>query len=43
MGLDLNWVELPAVKKRFLFYSAAAALMFLLLLSRLWYLQIVNY
>lgn len=43
MGLDLNWVDLPAVKKRFLFYSAAAALIFLLLLSRLWYLQIVNY
>lgn len=43
MGLDTNWIDLPAVKKRFLFYSAAAALIFLLLLLRLWYLQIVNY
>ncbi|MDA3903787.1 MAG: penicillin-binding protein 2 [Desulfuromusa sp.] len=43
MGLDLKWKELPAVQRRFLFYSAAAATVFLLLLLRLWYLQIIGY
>ena len=32
MGLNLNWKELPVVQSRFLFYSAAAATVFLLLL-----------
>jgi len=43
MGLDIQWKELPAVQRRFLFYSAAAAVVFFLLLLRLWYLQIINY
>ncbi|MDX2479562.1 MAG: penicillin-binding protein 2 [Desulfuromusa sp.] len=43
MGLDQKWKELPAVQRRFLFYSAAAATVFLLLLLRLWYLQVIGY
>ena len=43
MGLDLKWKELPAVQRRFLFYSASAAAIFILLLLRLWYLQVINY
>ena len=43
MGLDVKWSELPAVQRRFLFYSAAAALVFLLLAMRLWYLQIISF
>ena len=43
MGLDLQWKELPAVRRRFLLYSVAAAAVFLLLLLRLWYLQIISY
>ncbi len=43
MGLDLKWKELPVVQRRFLFYSAAAATVFLLLLLRLWYLQVISY
>lgn len=43
MGLDVKWIELPAVQKRFLFYSAAATLVFMLLLLRLWYLQVIHY
>ncbi|MEE4255062.1 MAG: penicillin-binding protein 2 [Desulfuromusa sp.] len=43
MGLDIQWKELPAVRRRFLIYSAAAAAIFLLLLLRLWYLQIISY
>lgn len=43
MGLDIKWKELPAVQKRFLFYSTAATMVFLLLLLRLWYLQVISY
>ncbi len=43
MGLDLRWKELPVVQRRFLIYSVAAAMIFLLLLLRLWYLQIISY
>ncbi|SEA55202.1 peptidoglycan glycosyltransferase [Desulfuromusa kysingii] len=43
MALNLNWKELPVVQSRFLFYSAAAAMVFLLLLLRLWYLQVISY
>lgn len=43
MGLDLNWKDLPVVQKRFFFYSCAAATVFMLLLLRLWYLQIISY
>ncbi|MCF6265520.1 MAG: penicillin-binding protein 2 [Desulfuromusa sp.] len=43
MALDQKWKELPAVQSRFLFYSVAAGIVFLLLLLRLWYLQIVSY
>ena len=43
MGLDLKWKELPVVQRRFLFYSAAATMVFLLLLLRLWYLQVISY
>lgn len=43
MGLDYKWIELPAVKKRFLFYSILAALIFLLLIGRLWFLQVINH
>ncbi len=43
MGLDARWAESPAVQRRFLFISAAAALFFLLLVLRLWYLQVISY
>ncbi len=43
MGLDQEWKKLPAVQQRFLFYSVAAAIVFLLLLLRLWYLQVIRY
>ncbi|MCD6582374.1 MAG: penicillin-binding protein 2 [Desulfuromusa sp.] len=43
MGLDQKWKDLPIVQRRFLFYSAAAVTVFLLLLLRLWYLQVINY
>ncbi|MEA3545532.1 MAG: penicillin-binding protein 2, partial [Thermodesulfobacteriota bacterium] len=43
MGLDLKWKDLPVVQSRFLFYSAAATAVFLLLLLRLWYLQVISY
>lgn len=43
MGLDAKWTELPVVQRRFLFFSAAAALVFLLLAFRLWYLQIISH
>ena len=43
MGLDVKWIELPVVQRRFLLYSAVVTLVFLLLIMRLWYLQVVNY
>lgn len=43
MGLNLRWKDLPVVQRRFLIYSVAAAIIFMLLLLRLWYLQIISY
>ena len=43
MGLNLKWKDLPVVRRRFLFYSVAATIIFLLLLARPWYLQVVSY
>ncbi len=43
MGIDQKWTELPSVQKRFLLYSIAATLVFLLLAARLWYLQVISY
>ena len=43
MGLDAKWAELPSVQRRFLFFTAAVAAIFLLLGLRLWYLQIMKY
>ncbi|SHI54659.1 peptidoglycan glycosyltransferase [Malonomonas rubra DSM 5091] len=43
MGLDAKWAELPSVQRRFLLFTAAVAIIFLLLCLRLWYLQIINY
>ncbi|WP_020675587.1 penicillin-binding protein 2 [Geopsychrobacter electrodiphilus] len=43
MGLDARWIELPAVQRRLLLFSVAAAGLFLLLALRLWYLQIISY
>lgn len=43
MGLDVKWNDLPAVKMRFVLYCLAAALIFLLLIGRLWFLQVISY
>ena len=43
MGLDARWVELPAVQRRFLLFTAGVGLVFLLLVLRLWYLQVISY
>ena len=43
MGLDAKWTELPEVQRRFLLFSVAVAIIFLLLILRLWFLQIVNH
>ncbi|HKJ04922.1 MAG TPA: penicillin-binding protein 2 [Geopsychrobacteraceae bacterium] len=43
MGLDSRWVEHPRVQRRFLLFSFAAALIFLMLALRLWYLQVISY
>lgn len=43
MGIDVKWIELPVVQRRFLLYSTAVTLVFLLLILRLWYLQVVSY
>lgn len=43
MGLDARWTELPSVQRRFLFFSAAVAAIFLMLGLRLWYLQIISH
>lgn len=41
MGLNSGWSEIPALKKRFILLSLAAAGVFLLLALRLWYLQVI--
>ena len=43
MTLKIKWTELPSVRRRFVLYSMAAVLVFLLLLLRLWYLQVISY
>lgn len=43
MGLDAKWTELPEVQRRFLLFSVVVAIIFLLLILRLWFLQIVNH
>jgi len=43
MGLDSNWRDHPRVQRRFLLFSLAVALVFLLLILRLWYLQIISF
>lgn len=42
MGLNAGWSETPGLKKRFVIISLAAAAVFLLLLMRLWYLQVIS-
>lgn len=41
MGLNAGWA-LPALKNRFLIFSLAAVGIFLVLLCRLWYLQVIK-
>ncbi len=43
MGIDPKLTELPSIQRRFLFYSIAVTLVFLLLAARLWYLQVISY
>ncbi len=42
MGLNSRWEEISGLKKRFLVLSLAAILVFLMLVLRLWYLQIIS-
>jgi len=41
MGLNSGWAEHPGIRRRFFFISLAACGIFLLLLLRLWYLQVI--
>ena len=43
MGLDAKWTELAVVQRRFLLFSVAVGLFFLLLELRLCYLQVISY
>ncbi len=43
MTLKIKWTDLPSVQRRFVLYTLAATLVFLLLLLRLWYLQVISY
>jgi len=40
MGLNSGWAEHPGIRNRFILFSLAAAGIFLLLVLRLWYLQV---
>ncbi len=42
MSLNAGWEEILNLKKRFLVLSLAAIVIFLLLILRLWYLQIIS-
>ncbi|NIQ95784.1 MAG: penicillin-binding protein 2 [Desulfuromonadales bacterium] len=42
MGFSSGWSGAPDLKNRFLLFSLAAAAIFLLLIFRLWYLQVVS-
>ena len=43
MNLKVKWIDLPLVRRRFYLYTLAAVLVFVLLLLRLWYLQVISY
>ena len=43
MTLKIKWTDLPAVRRRFFLYTLAVTLVFLLLILRLWYLQVISY
>lgn len=43
MNLKVKWIDLPIVRRRFYLYTLAAVLVFVLLLLRLWYLQVISY
>jgi len=40
---DLRWGDFPVVQRRFIFYALMVTLIFLLLLLRLWYLQVISH
>lgn len=42
MSLNAGWEEILGLKKRFLLFSLAAVVIFMLLILRLWYLQIIS-
>ncbi len=42
MSLNAGWEDILGLKKRFLLFSLAAVVIFLLLILRLWYLQIIS-
>lgn len=42
MSLDSNWSDVPGLRGRFLFLSAAAIAILLILVMRLWYLQVIS-
>lgn len=41
MGLNSGWAEFPGLRNRFVIFSLAAAAIFLLLVLRLWFLQVI--
>jgi len=43
MGLNAGWDKNPLLTRRFWYLSLVAALIFLLLVMRLWYLQVISY
>lgn len=43
MSLVVKWSALPVVRRRFVRYTVFVAVIFLLLILRLWYLQIINH
>lgn len=43
MNLDMKWTSQPRVRRRFVIYTSIAALFFLLLILRLWYLQVISF
>ncbi|MBE0598481.1 MAG: penicillin-binding protein 2 [Desulfuromonadales bacterium] len=42
MGLNSGWAGTPGLRNRFIIFSLAAVAVFLLLILRLWYLQVVS-
>jgi penicillin-binding protein 2 len=43
MNIKVKWIDLPIVRRRFYLYTVVAVLVFVLLLLRLWYLQVISY